>query len=360
MAKQPKGNVLDHQQQNLDPENPHQASPSSGRSSCCFALPGFFSVRCLIVVVLSCAILFSAIFCLFPWRRSVPHSQPDNTVQLNGKRLSTKKSLILLPDFRRILIDWFQNCLKPAATVQAYFKLSKPVSEVIPHKGELEDQIYWSIGVGNTKVTVLSLQQSGASHYTDVEFSIVPVSNDSSTIRNLLSSVRSSFIKLYAEMSTLNLATGIFGEPTSFEVLKFPGGITAYPSGSTPVSELVVIKLNFTLNSSISEIRDGKGQQLNGILRRQFSLDSPDRCYSQFTNEQGSTVSPPVIVQFSVVTTMNQQRLDHFADMFQASSAKNLGLNNSVFGEVKSMTFSTYLEHKTPHLSVVMAPTPSS
>ncbi|XP_023632645.1 uncharacterized protein LOC17900816 [Capsella rubella] len=329
MAKQPKGNVLDHQQQNLDPENPHQASPSSGRSSCCFALPGFFSVRCLIVVVLSCAILFSAIFCLFPWRRSVPHSQPDNTVQLN-------------------------------ATVQAYFKLSKPVSEVIPHKGELEDQIYWSIGVGNTKVTVLSLQQSGASHYTDVEFSIVPVSNDSSTIRNLLSSVRSSFIKLYAEMSTLNLATGIFGEPTSFEVLKFPGGITAYPSGSTPVSELVVIKLNFTLNSSISEIRDGKGQQLNGILRRQFSLDSPDRCYSQFTNEQGSTVSPPVIVQFSVVTTMNQQRLDHFADMFQASSAKNLGLNNSVFGEVKSMTFSTYLEHKTPHLSVVMAPTPSS
>lgn len=87
MKKNSKENDLGQQQQNLDPENP-QSSRFSGRS-CSSALSRLFGLRCLIVLLISLAILLSAIFCLFP-RRSVSEVDAGDTVKLNGKRLSTK------------------------------------------------------------------------------------------------------------------------------------------------------------------------------------------------------------------------------------------------------------------------------
>lgn len=80
--------------------------------------------------------------------------------------------------------------------------------------------------------------------------------------------------------------------------------------------------------------------------------------YVKITNEDGSTITPPVTVQVSVMSdlgTLQLQRLKQLAQIITASPVKNLGLNNSVFGKVKSVVLSSYLKdtlHGTP-------PTPS-
>ena len=79
-------------QQNLDPENP--ATESSRIFFCgsfCSALSRLFSLTCVIFLVLSFATLLSAIFWLFPPRRSLPRHHADHIVHLNGKPLFQHK-----------------------------------------------------------------------------------------------------------------------------------------------------------------------------------------------------------------------------------------------------------------------------
>lgn len=209
-------------------------------------------------------------------------------------------------------------------------------------------------------MTILSLHQSGAHNYTDVKFAVLPVSTDHAISKHSLKKLRSSFVKLFAKRTKLNLNTTSFGKPTSFQVLKFPGGISVDLVASIPVSETrVVLKLlNFILDHSISKIRDSLAQLLNGQLESTLCLDPYESIRFHLTNKIGSTVSPQVTVRVYVLTSTNhlQERLDHFAQTIQTSRAKNLGLDNAVFGEVKSITFSTYLEEH----ALVLAPTPSS
>lgn len=79
-------------QQNLDPENP--ATESSRIFFCgsfCSALSRLFSLTCVIFLVLSFATLLSAIFWLFPPRRSLPRHHADHIVHHNGKPLFQHK-----------------------------------------------------------------------------------------------------------------------------------------------------------------------------------------------------------------------------------------------------------------------------
>lgn len=48
-----------------------------------------------------------------------------------------------------VLIFYFSSL---AATVQSYFRLYKPVSQLVPHIGRLEYDIYGEVGVPDTKV----------------------------------------------------------------------------------------------------------------------------------------------------------------------------------------------------------------
>lgn len=75
-----------HQQQNLDPENPETESCRSF----CSALSRLFSLTCVIFLVFGFATLLSAIFWLFPPRRSLPRHHSDDLVHLNGNLLSTQ------------------------------------------------------------------------------------------------------------------------------------------------------------------------------------------------------------------------------------------------------------------------------
>uniref|UniRef100_A0A2P2J6G1 Uncharacterized protein MANES_10G129700 n=1 Tax=Rhizophora mucronata TaxID=61149 RepID=A0A2P2J6G1_RHIMU len=87
-----------------------------------------FSWKCVFVFFLSLSLLLSALFWVIPVR----------TVKLDG--FDAKDSI------------------KLSATVQASFRLQKPVSHLIPHIESLEYDIYGEIGVPDSKVLLLPLQ----------------------------------------------------------------------------------------------------------------------------------------------------------------------------------------------------------
>ncbi|XVE48681.1 hypothetical protein DITRI_Ditri01bG0021800 [Diplodiscus trichospermus] len=202
------------------------------------------------------------------------------------------------------------------------------------------------------------MHQSGASNSTDVVFGVLsdPINSQINPVS--LSVLRSSLIELFLQQSNLTLTTSVFGQPSEFEILKFTGGITIIPVQSASIWQITQILFNFTLNNSISEIED-KFIELKDQLKYGLQLRSYENLFVQLTNENGSTISPPVVVQASVMTddfgSLLPQRLKQLAQMIADSPPENLGLNNSVFGRVKGVSLSSYLKgtlHATP-------PTPS-
>lgn len=80
------------------------------------------------------------------------------------------------------------------------------------------------------------------------------------------------------------------------------------------------------------------------------------------TNNVGSTISPPVTVQASVMSDLGgllPQRLKQLAETIEDSPADNLGLNNSTFGRVKSIRLSSYLKHSLQTTPPTPSPSPS-
>ncbi|KAH9685767.1 hypothetical protein KPL70_014084 [Citrus sinensis] len=286
---------------------------------------------------------------------------------------------------------------KLMASVQASFRLQKPVSELVPRIGRLEYDIYGEIGVPDTKVAVLSVHQSGASNWTDIVFGVLSDPINARINPVSLSVLKSSLIELFLQQSNLTLTTTVFGQPSMFEILRFPGGITVIPLPIAYILQLPQILFNFTLNNSISEIEENfielsdqlkfglrlrpyEGKRKNIIFaavvsswtslswKMSFAIVLAPffpfqnigcmNVYVQVTNKDGSTISPPVTVEASVMSEMGSllpQRLKQLAQAISDSPAKNLGLDNSVFGKVKGVVLSSYLKgtlHATP-------PTPS-
>lgn len=243
------------------------------------------------------------------------------------------------------------------ASVQASFRLQKAVSELVPCIGRLEYDIYGEIGVPDTKVAVLSMHQSGASNWTDIVFGVLsdPINVHINPVS--LSVLKSSLIELFLQQSNLTLTTTVFGQPSMFEILRFPGGITVIPLPIAYIWQMPQILFNFTLNNSISEIEENF-IELSDQLKFGLRLRPYENVYVQVINKDGSTISPPVTVEASVMSEMGSllpQRLKQLAQIISDSPAKNLGLDNSVFGKVKGVVLSSYLKdtlHATP-------PTPS-
>ncbi|XP_024449663.1 uncharacterized protein LOC7473008 isoform X2 [Populus trichocarpa] len=286
------------------------------------------SFKCVFILMLSLCLLVSALFWIFPL-----HSSLHSVSGFDAK-----------------------DEVKLSATVQAYFRLLKPVVQLVTHIARLEYDINEEIGIPNAKVAVLSMHRL-ASNWTDVVFGFIPDPVNVPINMVSLSVLRSSLVDLFLEQSNLTVTTLIFGQPSTFEIFRFPGGITIVPMQYASIWQMPQILFNFTLNNSISEVLDNFGDlkdQLEfGLHLRQF-----ETVYVKITNEDGSTITPPVTVQVSVMSdlgTLQLQRLKQLAQIITASPVKNLGLNNSVFGKVKSVVLSSYLKdtlHGTP-------PTPS-
>lgn len=248
------------------------------------------------------------------------------------------------------------DSIKNSATVQAYFRLEKPVSFLVPQIMRLEYDINDEIGVPGTQVVILSIHKSGSSNWTNVLFGVLPKPLNSPINPVSLSVLRSSLVEIFTQSSNLTLTKSIFGVPSSLEILKFPGGVTIIPKLSPPAWMLPQVLFNFTLHNSLHEIEDNF-LELKEQLKSGLQLMPYESVFVQVTNKVGSTQDPPVTVQASVVSTLGSldpQRLKELAHQITGSpSSKNLGLDNSVFGKVKEIRLSSYLSH------TLDAPTPS-
>lgn len=86
--------------------------------------------------------------------------------------------------------------------------------------------------------------------------------------------------------------------------------------------------------------------------------------YIQVTNKHGSTKDPPVMVEALVASDIpiQPERLRQLAQIITGSHPmNNLGLDHSVFGKVKEIRLSSYLNHSlyAPAPTPTPAPTPS-
>ncbi|KVI01760.1 hypothetical protein Ccrd_019950 [Cynara cardunculus var. scolymus] len=197
---------------------------------------------------------------------------------------------------------------------------------------------------------------AGASNWTDVVFGILskPVNSPINSVSLIL--LRSSLVDLFTQCSNLTLTTSVFGMPSSIEILKFPGGITIIPKLSLSGGMLPQVLFNFTLRNSLHDIEENY-LQLKEQLESGLQLMPYESVFVQVTNKDGSTQNPPVTVQASVLSNLGSlepPRLKQLAEEITRSPpAKNLGLDNTVFGKVKEISLSSYLFH------TLDAPTPS-
>ena len=119
------------------------------------------------------------------------------------------------------------------------------------------------------QVVVLSLEPFAGSNITKVMFGVDPLQNDSKISSTDQSLIRGLFGSLVVNDSSLRLTKSLFGDAFSFEVLKFPGGITIIPPQSVFLLQKVQIPFNFTLNFSIFQTRENfaelKSQLMTGL-----------------------------------------------------------------------------------------------
>lgn len=82
--------------------------------------------------------------------------------------------------------------------------------------------------------------------------------------------------------------------------------------------------------------------------------------FVQLTNLEGSTLKPPLIVQTSILPVVGimlpAPRLKQLAQEIMGSPSKNLGLNDTLFGRVKEVELSSYLQYS---LEPAQSPGPS-
>lgn len=301
-------------------------------SPCCVVLRAF-SFKCLFLLLLSLSALVSALFWLVP-RHTVTYSFDAKDV------------------------------IKQSATIQASFRLEKPVSQLIPYIDTLAYDIYGEIALPNTEVAILSMHQSitpNCTDCTDVVFGVLSDPMNGSINPVSLSVLKSSLVELFLQQSNLTLTTSVFGNASILEILKFPGGITVIPMQSSYIWQMPEVLFNFTLNNSISEVLDNF-DDFKDELKYGLHLNSDENVYVQITNPNGSTIAPPVVVQASVlegIESLLPQRLKQLAQTIASSAGKNLGLDNSVFGRVKEVRLSSFLKNTLHASSPSPAPSPS-
>ncbi|XP_057806136.1 formin-like protein 7 isoform X2 [Salvia miltiorrhiza] len=302
---------------------------------CAVGASRLFSFKCAVVLMLSVAAFFSAFFWLLPLRYKQPGFDAKSSIKLS-------------------------------ATVQSYFQLQKPISELIPYISRLEYDVNEEIGVPSLKVAVLSMHQAdlsnwnSLSNWTDVLLGFLPDPINSAPNPVALSLLKSSLIDLFLQQYNLTLTSTIFGEPSSFEILKVPGGITIIPE-RTPLLSLPLV--NFTLNSSIYDIKENL-PELKEQLKLGLHLMPNEMVYIQVTNKHGSTKDPPVMVEALVASEIpiQPERLKQLAQIITGSPpVENLGLDHSVFGKVKEISLSSFLNHSlyAPAPTPTPTPTPS-
>ncbi|KAK4282000.1 hypothetical protein QN277_013432 [Acacia crassicarpa] len=310
-------------------EQPLPSSVASGdpeqnveaRCGCrCSKIRKFIGLRCIFFLLLSVAVFLSAIFWLPPFLRYADQKDLGSDLKYKGH------------------------------DIVASFTVKKPVSLLQDNILQLADDIFDEILVPSTKVVILSLDPLPGSNITKVEFAVDPDNKYSGMPSASASLIRSSFESLIGRQTVLRLTSSLFGNPLSFEVLKFKGGITVIPKQSAFLLQKPQASFNFTLNFSIREIQTNFNQ-LTSELESGLHLASYENLYVILSNPEGSTVAALTVVQSFVLFAIgngdipSRERLKQLAKTITGSHSRNLGLNNTQFGRVKQVRLSSILQH---------------
>ncbi|KAK8943280.1 hypothetical protein KSP39_PZI008781 [Platanthera zijinensis] len=326
------GKTEDEQDLEL-PSSPEPALENDDRRCPrCQSVGRITSLRCIAALLLGVALLLSAVFWLPPF---FPRASDSGGVDRD-------------PQY--------------GADVVASFRLQKPISLLKANLAKLQYDIFSEIGVPSTTVAVIFLDSLGI-NLTNVVFGLSPYPKYSN-ISTGLSILKSSFVSLVLRQSTLHLTMPLFGSPFFFQVLKFPGGITVVPPQLAFLLQEEHMLFNFTLNFPIYQVQD-KVNELKDQMKLGLHLKSYEILFVKLTNTKGSTVESPAVVETSIVLAVgNNQpsvpRLKQLAQNIQNSSAGNLGLNHAVFGRVKQIRLSSFLQHSlSSGVGSSLAPSPA-
>ncbi|XP_062211282.1 uncharacterized protein LOC133912515 [Phragmites australis] len=291
--------------------------------------------RCAVAVLLGAAVVLSALFWLPPF---------------SARRRREEEARL----YRWGLAD-----------VVASFRLQRMISELNDNKSKLEYDIFEEIGISNSAVSVISLDPISESNWSTVTFGVWPYPSNSTISPTELSILRSSLVSLVIQQSVLHLTPSLFGNSTSFEILRFPGGITIIPPQNAFVPQKPDGLFNFSLNFPIDLVQD-KLSELKAQMKSGLFLNDREILYVTLTNLYGSTVAPPTVVQTSVLLAVGAdnkppslQRLKQLAQRLRDSSSGNLGLNHTVFGRVKQISLSSYLQHSLNNAGNAHSPSPA-
>ncbi|XP_074568969.1 uncharacterized protein LOC141825484 [Curcuma longa] len=249
------------------------------------------------------------------------------------------------------------------ADIIASFKLQKSLSMLNANLPRLQLDIFEEIGVANAWVSIISLEPFGDTNWTTVVFGVLPYPSTAIISSTALSILRSSFMSLAVRQSILHLTTSLFGNSSSFEVLKFPEGITIIPPQNIFLLQKVRTFFTFKLNFPINQVEDKIGE-LSDQMKIGLLLTSNENLYIKLTNLEGSTVAPPTIVQTSIMLAVGNhqpslRRLKQLAKNIRDSSEGNLGLNHTVFGTVKQVRLSSFLRHSLTKRGSEISPSPA-
>lgn len=120
------------------------------------------------------------------------------------------------------------------------------------------------------------MHKASESNWTHVTFGVLPSPMNSSINPTSLSVLRSSLLDLFSQRSNFTLTASIFGQPSSFDIVKFPGGITIIPKQSASIWMLRQALFNFTLPNSIREIEENfselKEQLKSGLHLKPYEV----------------------------------------------------------------------------------------
>lgn len=110
---------------------------------------------------------------------------------------------------------------------------------------------------------------------TDVVFGVLSDPIDSPINPVSLTVLKSSLIELFFQISNLTLTTSIFGQPSAFQILRCPGGITVNPMQYASIWQIPQTLFSFTLYDTISDIR-GNFTQFKDQLKVGLRLKSDE------------------------------------------------------------------------------------
>lgn len=243
--------------------------------------------------------------------------------------------------------------------IEASFRLRRPVTAIYESLQKLQVDLQDEIGIPDTQIDIVSMVPLYLTNWTEVRFTVSPDRSNDSIAPAEMSLLKDTFVELFMQRAAnLSLTNDVFGRVSHFEVLHFPGGITVVPDQpGFPLSKVVLF--NFTLHNSLSHITcnfaEFRKQLASGII-----LKPNESLFVQLTNLEGSTLKPPLIVQTSILPVVGIMlpgpRLKQLAQEIMGSPSKNLGLNDTLFGRVKEVELSSYLQYS---LEPAQSPTPS-